>query len=152
MDSTLSKIVPFHFLFKCLSKLSVPILINAYGTLTNEQSVNTGVRNAVGGGSGIAGNAQNDNTGVKNAGAVAVDKADTVQNVYKGRPLGRRDIVSVNTTDTDNGFLYQPREVRRMRKQQSHSAVVGTREANGGSEGLRPLAETYSCTESRTMH
>ena len=41
-------------------------------------------------------------------------KADTVQNVYKGRPLGRRDIVSVNTTDTDNGFLYQPREVRRI--------------------------------------
>ena len=91
---------------------------------------NTGVRNAVGGGSGIAGNAQNYNTGVKNTGAVAVDKADTVQNVYKGRPLGRRDIVSVNTTDTDNGFLYQPSEVRRMRKQQSHSAVVGTLEAN----------------------
>ena len=107
------------------------------GIADNEQSVNTGVRNAVGGGSGIAGNAQNDNTGVKNAGAVAVDKADTVQNVYKGRPLGRRDIVSVNTTDTDNGFLYQPREVRRMRKQQSHSAVVGTREANGRFRGAQ---------------
>ena len=105
------------------------------GIADNEQSVNTGVRNAVGGGSGIAGNAQNDITGVKNAGAVAFDKADTVQNVYKGRPLGRRDIVSVNTTDTDNGFLYQPREVRRMRKQQSHSAVVGTREANGRFRG-----------------
>ena len=104
------------------------------GIADNEQS-DTGVRNAVGGGSGIAGNAQNDNTGVKNAGAVAVDKADTVQNVYKGRPLGRRDIVSVNTTD--NGFLYQPREVRRMRKQQSHSAVVGTREANGGFRGAQ---------------
>ena len=107
------------------------------GIADNEQSVNTGVRNAVGGGSSIAGNAQNDNTGVKNAGAVAVDKADTVQNVYKGRPLGRRDIVSVNTTDTDNGFLYQPREVRRMRKQQSHSAVVGTREANGRFRGAQ---------------
>ena len=107
------------------------------GIADNEQSVNTGVRNAVGGGSGISGNAQNDNTGVKNAGAVAVDKADTVQNVYKGRPLGRRDIVSVNTTDTDNGFLYQPREVRRMRKQQSHSAVVGTREANGRFRGAQ---------------
>ena len=107
------------------------------GIADNEQSVNTGVRNAVGGGSGIAGNAQNDNTGVKNAGAVAVDKAGTVQNVYKGRPLGRRDIVSVNTTDTDNGFLYQPREVRRMRKQQSHSAVVGTREANGRFRGAQ---------------
>ena len=107
------------------------------GIADNEQSVNTGVRNAVGGGSGIAGNAQNDNTGVKNAGAVAVDKADTVQNDYKGRPLGRRDIVSVNTTDTDNGFLYQPREVRRMRKQQSHSAVVGTREANGRFRGAQ---------------
>ena len=106
------------------------------GIADNEQS-DTGVRNAVGGGSGIAGNAQNDNTGVKNAGAVAVDKADTVQNVYKGRPLGRRDIVSVNTTDTDNGFLYQPREVRRMRKQQSHSAVVGTREANGRFRGAQ---------------
>ena len=107
------------------------------GIADNEQSVNTGVRNAVGGGSGIAGNAQNDNTGVKNAGAVAVDKADTVQNDYKGRPLGRRDIVSVNTTDMDNGFLYQPREVRRMRKQQSHSAVVGTREANGRFRGAQ---------------
>ena len=107
------------------------------GIADNEQSVNTGVRNAVGGGSGIAGNAQNDNTGVKNAGAVAIDKADTVQNVYKGRPLGRRDIVSVNTTDTDNGFLYQPREVRRMRKQPSHSAVVGTREANGRFRGAQ---------------
>ena len=107
------------------------------GIADNEQSVNTGVRNAVGGGSGIAGNAQNDNTGVKNAGAVAVDKADTVQNDYKGRPLGKRDIVSVNTTDTDNGFLYQPREVRRMRKQQSHSAVVGTREANGRFRGAQ---------------
>ena len=106
------------------------------GIADNEQS-DTGVRNAVGGGSGIAGNAQNDNTGVKNAGAVAVDKADTVQNVYKRRPLGRRDIVSVNTTDTDNGFLYQPREVRRMRKQQSHSAVVGTREANGRFRGAQ---------------
>ena len=62
---------------------------------------------------------------------------DDVQNVYKGRPLGRRDIVSVNTTDTDNGFLYQPREVRRMRKQQSHSAVVGTREANGRFRGAQ---------------
>ena len=98
---------------------------------------NTGVKNAVGGGSGRADNAQNDNTGVKNAGAVAVDKADTVKNVYKGRPLGRRDIVSVNTTDTDNGLLYQPREVRRMRKQQSHSAVVGTREANGRFRGAQ---------------
>ena len=107
------------------------------GIADNERSVNKGVRNAVGGGSGIAGNAQNDNTGVKNAGAVAVDKADTVQNVYKGRPLGRRDIVSVNTTDTDNGFLYQPREVRRMRKQQRHSAVVGTREANGRFRGAQ---------------
>ena len=107
------------------------------GIADNEQSVNTGVRNAVGGGSGIAGNAQNDNTGVKNAGAVADDKADTIQNVYKGRPLGRRDIVSVYATDTDNGFLYQPREVRRMRKQQSHSAVVGTREANGRFRGAQ---------------
>ena len=50
--------------------------------------------------------------------------------MYKGRPLGRRDIVSVNTTDTDNGFLYQPREVRRMRKQQSHSAFRGHRDDN----------------------
>ena len=107
------------------------------GIAGNEQSVNTGVRNAVGGGSGIAGNAQNDNTGVKNAGAVTVDKADIVQNVYKGRPLGRRDIVSVNTTDTDNGFLYQPREVRRMRKPQSHSAVVGIRAANGRFRGAQ---------------
>ena len=107
------------------------------GIAGNEQGVSTGVRNAVGGGSGIAGNAQNDNTGVKNAGAVTVDKADTVQNVYKGRPLGRRDIVSVNTTDTDNGFLYQPREVRRMRKPQSHSAVVGIRAANGRFRGAQ---------------
>ena len=107
------------------------------GIAGNGQSDNTGVKNAVGGGSGIAGNAQNDNTGLKNAGAVAVDKADTVQNVYKGRPLGRPDIVSVNTTDTDNGFPYQPREVRRLRKQQSHAAVVGTREANGRFRGAQ---------------
>ena len=107
------------------------------GIADNEQSVNTGVKNAVGGGSGIAGNAQNDNTGLKNAGAVAVDKADTVQNVYKGRPLGRPDIVSVNTTDTDNGFPYQPREVRRWRNQQSHAADVGTLEANGRFRGAQ---------------
>ena len=99
------------------------------GIADNEQNVNTGVKNAaaVGGGSGIAGNAQNDNTGVKNASAVAVDKADNVQNVYKGQSFGSRDIVSVNTTDKDNGFLYQPRDVRRLRKQQSHSAVVDVR-------------------------
>ena len=80
---------------------------------------NPGLKNAVGGGSGIADNKQNDNTGVKNV--IAVDRANNVQNVYKGWPLGRCDIVSVNTTDTDNGFLYQPRKVRRLRKQQSHS-------------------------------
>ena len=57
---------------------------------------------------------------------------------YEGRPLGRRDIVSVNITDTDNGFLYQPRrEVRRMRKPQSHSAVVGIRAANGRFRGAQ---------------
>ena len=86
-----------------------------------------GVKNAVGGGSGIADTAHNDSAGVKkavgggtadnvNAGmkkAVAIGGGSGIaDNVNNERPLGRCD----NITDTDNGFAYQPREVRRLRK------------------------------------
>ena len=105
-----------------------------------------GVKNAVGG--GIADTAQNDSAGVKkavgggtadnvNAGmkkAVAIGGGSGIaDNVNNERPLGRRD----NITDTDNGFAYQPREVRRLRKQQTHTAVVGTRAANGRFRGAQ---------------
>ena len=66
----------------------------------------------------------------------------------KERQLGRRDIV----TDTDNRFVYQPREVRRLRKQQTHTVVVGTRAANGRFRGAQAPEETYLYTESRTKH
>ena len=100
-----------------------------------------GVKNAVGGGSGIADTAQNDsgggtadnvNAGMKKAVAIG-GGSGIADNVNNERPLGRRD----NITDTDNGFTYQPREVRRLRKQQTHTAVVGTRAANGRFRGAQ---------------
>ena len=110
--------------------------------------MNTGVKNAVGGGSSISDTERNDSAAVKkavgggtsdnvNAGvnkAVAIGGGSGIaDNVNRERQLGRRDIV----TDTDNGFVYQPREVRRLRKQQTHTAVVGTRSANGRFRGAQ---------------
>ena len=100
------------------------------------------MKNAVGGGT-----ADNANAGVKKAVAIG-GGCGIADKVNKERPLGRRDII----TDSDNGFLYQPREVGRLRKQQSNSVVVGTHAVNGrfrGAQAPQHRHIVYICVQSR---